>query len=232
MSSSASRAWIVAASIGAVEALKDQGICRWNYALRSVHQHVKNNVKSISATNKLSSPASAAVSNKLKEAKAKQSEESLRTVMYLSCWGPNSKRPQLSSNTQLSFVSYIAKPCALDACIISTGIKVLSTRISGHPPKTKNTTGVTKMSSTSRAWVIAASVGAVEALKDQGICRWNYTLRSIHQHAREQVRLISQAKRLPSQSSAMVSNKLKEEKARKSEESLRKVMYLSCWGPN
>ncbi|XP_038704331.1 uncharacterized protein LOC120000354 [Tripterygium wilfordii] len=88
------------------------------------------------------------------------------------------------------------------------------------------------MSSTSRAWIVAASVGAVEALKDQGICRWNYTLRSIHQHAREQVRSISQAKKLSSQSSAMVSNKLKEEKARKSEESLRKVMYLSCWGPN
>ncbi|KAF5726416.1 2-nonaprenyl-3-methyl-6-methoxy-1 4-benzoquinol hydroxylase [Tripterygium wilfordii] len=87
--SSSSRAWIVAASIGAVEALKDQGICRWNHALRSVNQHVTNNVKSISAAKKLSSPTSAAVSNKLREAKAKQSEESLRTVMYLSCWGPN-----------------------------------------------------------------------------------------------------------------------------------------------
>ncbi|XP_071724236.1 uncharacterized protein [Rutidosis leptorrhynchoides] len=91
MSSSASKAWIVAASVGAVEALKDQGICRWNYVLRSLNQHVKNNLRSYSQANKLSSSSStsAMVSNKLREEKAKKSEESLRTVMYLSCWGPN-----------------------------------------------------------------------------------------------------------------------------------------------
>ncbi|PON92394.1 Wound-responsive family protein [Trema orientale] len=62
--SSASRAWIVATSIGVVEALKDQG------------------AKKI--------PASQYSKNKLKDhEKLKQSEESLRTVMYLSCWGPN-----------------------------------------------------------------------------------------------------------------------------------------------
>ncbi|XP_022762490.1 uncharacterized protein LOC111308433 [Durio zibethinus] len=89
------------------------------------------------------------------------------------------------------------------------------------------------MSSTSRAWIVAASIGAVEALKDQGICRWNYTVRSGIQQAKNHVRSASQAKKLSSQSSAAISNGVsREEKSKQSEESLRKVMYLSCWGPN
>ncbi|GFZ18544.1 wound-responsive family protein [Actinidia rufa] len=86
--SSTSKAWIVAASVGAVEALKDQGFCRWSYALRSIHHHAKKNlVKSFSqANNKLSSPSLAVVEGR---ARAERSEESLRKVMYLSCWGPN-----------------------------------------------------------------------------------------------------------------------------------------------
>ncbi|KAK2650995.1 hypothetical protein Ddye_018484 [Dipteronia dyeriana] len=93
--SSTSRAWMVAASLAAVEAMKDQGFCRWNYTIRSLHQHVRSNMRSASQSKKLSSssPSSAAaVASKIREVqsqKAKQSEESLRTVMYLSCWGPN-----------------------------------------------------------------------------------------------------------------------------------------------
>ncbi|EEF36610.1 uncharacterized protein LOC8282441 [Ricinus communis] len=88
--SSTSRAWMVAASIGVVEALKDQGLCRWNYALRSLQHHAKNSIRSYSQHPKmLSSLSSSAVSQKLKDEKLKKSEESLRTVMYLSCWGPN-----------------------------------------------------------------------------------------------------------------------------------------------
>ncbi|KAL2328280.1 hypothetical protein Fmac_021707 [Flemingia macrophylla] len=86
--SSTTKAWSVAASVGVVEALKDQGICRWNHALRSAQQHVKSHVGSFSQTKKLTS-SSAMVSTRLKNEKAKHSEESLRTVMYLSCWGPN-----------------------------------------------------------------------------------------------------------------------------------------------
>ncbi|KAJ1410732.1 hypothetical protein SESBI_21756 [Sesbania bispinosa] len=89
MSSASSRAWTVAASVGVVEALKDQGLCRWNHALRSAQHHFKNHVRSLSQAKKLSPSSSAMVSSRLQEEKAKQSEESLRTVMYLSCWGPN-----------------------------------------------------------------------------------------------------------------------------------------------
>ncbi|KAE9616845.1 hypothetical protein Lalb_Chr03g0029131 [Lupinus albus] len=86
-STSAIKAWSVAASVGVVEALKDQGICRWNYALRTAQQYAKNHVGSFSQGNKLSS--SGVFGRRLKDEKAKQSEEALRTVMYLSCWGPN-----------------------------------------------------------------------------------------------------------------------------------------------
>ncbi|TQD78399.1 hypothetical protein C1H46_036034 [Malus baccata] len=80
---------IVAASVGVVEALKDQGICRWNSTLRYVGQKAKSQVRSFSQANsKLSSPSSSALS-KVRDEKMKRSEESLRTVMYLSCWGPN-----------------------------------------------------------------------------------------------------------------------------------------------
>ncbi|CAJ2660416.1 unnamed protein product [Trifolium pratense] len=92
MSSTVSRAWTAAASVGVVEALKDQGICRWNHTLKSVQNHLKNNVRSLSQAKKLSSASSSStiVSNSIRQKEnAKQSEESLRTVMYLSCWGPN-----------------------------------------------------------------------------------------------------------------------------------------------
>ncbi|KAB1209979.1 hypothetical protein CJ030_MR6G020123 [Morella rubra] len=88
------------------------------------------------------------------------------------------------------------------------------------------------MSSKGRA-IVAASVGVVEAMKDQlGICRWNYFIRSAEQHANNHFRSLSQAKNLSSSTSAMVASKMREEKMKQSEESLRKVMYLSCWGPN
>ncbi|XWS11115.1 hypothetical protein CRYUN_Cryun38cG0056100 [Craigia yunnanensis] len=89
--SSSTKAWVAAASIGTVEALKDQGFCRWNYSLRSIQQHVKNIIRSSSQAKKLSVPSSSALSKKLigDDKKLKKSEESLRTVMYLSCWGPN-----------------------------------------------------------------------------------------------------------------------------------------------
>ncbi|KAG8502641.1 hypothetical protein CXB51_001092 [Gossypium anomalum] len=90
---SASKAWIVAATIGAVEALKDQGICRWNYTIRSLHQHAKNNIRSSSFFSSSSSSSSAAaVSNKLREEKMRKAEQTMKKVMDLNCWGPNTVR--------------------------------------------------------------------------------------------------------------------------------------------
>ncbi|KAL6544405.1 hypothetical protein OROMI_023267 [Orobanche minor] len=96
------------------------------------------------------------------------------------------------------------------------------------------------MSSTSKAWFVAASIGTVEAMKDQfGVCRWNYGFRLIQQHMHNNKNNLMrsyatfQGKKMPSDGSPSSSNKIsRREKLKQSEESLRKVMYLSCWGPN
>lgn len=91
---SISAAWVVAASIGAVETLKDMGFARWNYSMSQLQQHVKANLRSYTqaAASRLSAPSSALVSKngmRREENLKLQSEESLRKVMFLSCWGPN-----------------------------------------------------------------------------------------------------------------------------------------------
>ncbi|XP_019091269.1 PREDICTED: uncharacterized protein LOC109128774 [Camelina sativa] len=88
--SATSKTWMVAASIGVVEALKDQlGVCRWNYVLRSMNHHLRNNVRPISHTTRFTSSSSSSSAAVTSVSNSKQAEESLRTVMYLSCWGPN-----------------------------------------------------------------------------------------------------------------------------------------------
>ncbi|KAM7492297.1 hypothetical protein LguiA_035218 [Lonicera macranthoides] len=79
------------------------------------------------------------------------------------------------------------------------------------------------MSTVRKAWIVAASVGLVEALKDQGFCRWNYTIRAIHHHTKSNLRSLSQTKRLSSRASIGAGD----EAAKQPEESFRKVMYLS-----
>ncbi|GKA94344.1 2-nonaprenyl-3-methyl-6-methoxy-1,4-benzoquinol hydroxylase [Tanacetum coccineum] len=38
-----------------------------------------------------------------------------------------------------------------------------------------------------KAWLVVASIGAVEALKDQGVARWNGPLKALHQHAKTKI---------------------------------------------
>uniref|UniRef100_A0A6N2MHY0 Wound-responsive family protein n=1 Tax=Salix viminalis TaxID=40686 RepID=A0A6N2MHY0_SALVM len=101
MSPPASKAWIVAASIGAVEALKDQGICRWNYTIRLLQQHAKSNIRSFTIHQDHGlffllvllrhQQAAAAVSNEMRKANMKR-KKSLEKSMNLSCWGPSTTR--------------------------------------------------------------------------------------------------------------------------------------------
>ncbi|KAI3457520.1 hypothetical protein Pfo_014183 [Paulownia fortunei] len=100
------------------------------------------------------------------------------------------------------------------------------------------------MSGARGGWIVAASIGAVEALKDQGVCRWNYALRLMQQHAKTRVQSYYHTHLLPAKSSSsassgfasagMVGNKVMRdgEKIKRREKSLKKVMDLSCWGPS
>ncbi|WOK91904.1 hypothetical protein Cni_G00595 [Canna indica] len=83
--------------------------------------------------------------------------------------------------------------------------------------------------SSKSSWLIAASFGAVVALKDQGgACRWNSGFRSLHHYAKANMGAFAQAlRRHP-----LIADGRDAERVKESEESLRKVMYLSCWGPS
>ncbi|BAT92449.1 hypothetical protein VIGAN_07116600 [Vigna angularis var. angularis] len=122
--SAATRAWIVASSIGAVEALKDQlGVCRWNYALRSLQQHAKTNIGSFTQTKSLSSATSVVVAHKVN-----RTEESMGKVMDLGCWGPNtirrvvySQRPPLVLHSHRRTLGVVIENPAATAAFHSRG---------------------------------------------------------------------------------------------------------------
>ncbi|KAK7404956.1 hypothetical protein VNO78_06040 [Psophocarpus tetragonolobus] len=227
--SSAQRGWIVAASVGVVEALKDQGVCRWNHTLKTAQQVIKSHVGSFSLANSLSSSAMASSTSSRR--KKKQSEESLRTF----CWILMRKVGKVNLPAKLLLVNEIVDHPEAPVKISPSCGTVESTFVLKQtqllPAKiVQEEFQDHKMSSAIRGWSVAASVGVVEALKDQGICRWNHVLRSVQQHVKSHTGSFSQMKKVSS--SAMVSTALKHEKAKQSEESLRTIMYLSCWGPN
>ncbi|KAL5731233.1 hypothetical protein ACHQM5_003982 [Ranunculus cassubicifolius] len=80
------KAWMVAAGLGVVGTLKDQGgLCRLSSSLRSLHQHVERNLASVSQSKRFnSSSTTAAVLQR--EERLKQSDETLSKVMYLNSW--------------------------------------------------------------------------------------------------------------------------------------------------
>ncbi|KAL6651959.1 hypothetical protein ACP70R_010884 [Stipagrostis hirtigluma subsp. patula] len=90
--------WAAAMSAGTAEALiKDQAgdLCRWSHAARSVQHRASggaaagNGSGSGRSNGRALPPSSGGAAAVVARRKARQQEEELRTVMYLSNWGPN-----------------------------------------------------------------------------------------------------------------------------------------------
>ncbi|KAJ0765723.1 hypothetical protein HanPI659440_Chr08g0306751 [Helianthus annuus] len=90
------KSWLVAASIGAVEALKDQGVARWNGPLKALHHHAKTKI--VSSYNKSVADGSARsliVGSELAAGKYRSKRtkaETMRKVMDMNGLGPNTIR--------------------------------------------------------------------------------------------------------------------------------------------
>ncbi|CAN6230398.1 unnamed protein product [Urochloa humidicola] len=80
---------VVAASMGAVEALKDQaGLCRWDYALRSLYYRAAApRIHALSAA--LSDSAAAAEVPRAGAGRPVEADARMRKAYHLVCWGPN-----------------------------------------------------------------------------------------------------------------------------------------------
>lgn len=85
--------------------------------------------------------------------------------------------------------------------------------------------------------VVAASMSAVEALKDQaGLCRWDYALRSLYNRAAAAAnKAVVTGRAVPvslSSSQAAAAGRAATRPRRSEKEKLHKAYHLVCWGPN
>ncbi|CAL9130199.1 unnamed protein product [Musa textilis] len=240
MASASKASLIVAATVAAVEALKDQaGLCRWNYALRSLHGRAERSMAPFSQAKRMSSSSIDQWRRGGEEAveRSRRTEESITatfdhiriSINYGSI--ASSEKAQDDISTVPPSTHSYQYECRSTNIVSLQKVRdgALVVPSSMRPYKRH-------MASASKAsLVVAASISAVEALKDQaGLCRWNYVLRSLQQRAKNDgMGSLSRAKR----TSSSVDRRRRgwraaEEKAERSEEALRTVMYLSCWAPN
>ncbi|KAK8930808.1 hypothetical protein KSP39_PZI016889 [Platanthera zijinensis] len=96
MASARKASLVVATSLAAVEALKDQlGLCRWNYAIRSLNRHALAIARPFGKPRQL--PVATAVAaehtgSKVFAGEARTAErraEKKERIVQLVCWGPN-----------------------------------------------------------------------------------------------------------------------------------------------
>ncbi|KAG6513478.1 hypothetical protein ZIOFF_023808 [Zingiber officinale] len=88
MASGSKASLVVAASMAAVEALKDQaGLCRWNYALRSLHHRAKRSITEVSAQ-QTKRPSRGQAEGAAERDGSKRTEETMSRIIYWDAWGP------------------------------------------------------------------------------------------------------------------------------------------------
>uniref|UniRef100_K3Y1H3 Wound induced protein n=1 Tax=Setaria italica TaxID=4555 RepID=K3Y1H3_SETIT len=90
------------------------------------------------------------------------------------------------------------------------------------------------LSKKASSFVVAASMSAVEALKDQaGLCRWDYAIRSLCNRAAAAKATGRAVPTAGGGSSAAAPALAAAGRSRRSEEEkLHKAYHLVCWGPN